>query len=189
MIITERELNRLREQFPEHSRVKLIQLNDPYNDKLVPGELGTVLHVDDIGTIHVAWDCGSSLGVVYGEDKCERLSFDLMMCCLGNGTTLVNRAVWKNNDYKTIGHISNAGNINYRIDVKSIPVDAERRISEEAERMHRAFRTKFEALPEVNQYDKILGSLPMDTFVDFHKSGKFGLEHLDELREYYYSIS
>lgn len=27
--------------------------------------------VDDIGTIHVRWDCGSSLGVVYPEDKCE----------------------------------------------------------------------------------------------------------------------
>ena len=32
--------------------------------------MGTVIAVDDVGTIHVAWDCGSSLGVVYGEDFC-----------------------------------------------------------------------------------------------------------------------
>lgn len=76
MIITERELNRLREQFPEHSRVKLISMDDPYNTKLVPGEKGSVIHVDDTGTIHVSWDCGSSLGVVYGEDRCMKLSFD-----------------------------------------------------------------------------------------------------------------
>ena len=32
------------------------------------GTLGTVKHVDDIGTIHVSWDTGSGLGVVFGED-------------------------------------------------------------------------------------------------------------------------
>ena len=32
-----------------------------------------VPHVDDIGTIHVSWDCGSSLGVVLGEDSCTRI--------------------------------------------------------------------------------------------------------------------
>ena len=39
--------------------------------KLFPGARGTVKHVDDMGTIHVRWDCGSSLGVVYGEDSCK----------------------------------------------------------------------------------------------------------------------
>ena len=43
---------------------------DPYCRDLKPGMLGTVTHVDDIGTIHVAWDCGSSLGVVFGVDSC-----------------------------------------------------------------------------------------------------------------------
>lgn len=186
--ISKSELQRMRELYAPHSRVELISMDDPYNTKLVPGEKGSVIHVDDTGTIHVSWDCGSSLGVVYGEDRCMKLSFDLMMGCLGNGVTLFNRAVWENNDYKTIGHISNAGNIKYYIDIKTIPQADKNRINAEAERMHRAFRTKFEALPEINQYDKIISSLPIDTFVDFHKSGKFELEHLDELREYYYSI-
>ena len=57
------------DDIPAAAGVKLICMNDPYSD-LVAGALGTVTYVDDIGTIHVAWDCGSTLGVVYGVDSC-----------------------------------------------------------------------------------------------------------------------
>ena len=68
--LTHEELADLRSRYPKGSRVKLIRMNDPYSRDLKPGMLGTVVHVDDIGTIHVSWDCGSSLGVVFGEDSC-----------------------------------------------------------------------------------------------------------------------
>ena len=68
---THEELADLRRCYPKGSRVKLIRMADPYCQDLKPGMLGTIMHVDDIGTIHVAWDCGSTLGVVYGEDSCE----------------------------------------------------------------------------------------------------------------------
>lgn len=64
-------LKALRSQYPVGARVELIHMDDPYNRKLVPGCKGTVRCVDDVGTIHVSWDCGSSLGVVYGEDSCR----------------------------------------------------------------------------------------------------------------------
>ena len=64
-------LETIRNSYPAGARVELIHMDDPYNKKLKPGCRGTVIHVDDIGTIHVAWDCGSSLGVVYGEDSCR----------------------------------------------------------------------------------------------------------------------
>ena len=67
--ITPDELAGLRSHYPRGCRVKLICMNDPYRD-LEAGTLGTVMLVDDIGTIHVAWDCGSTLGVVYGVDAC-----------------------------------------------------------------------------------------------------------------------
>ena len=67
--ITPEELTDLRKRYPSGCRVKLICMNDPYRD-LKAGTLGTVLYVDDIGTIHVAWDCGSTLGVVYEVDSC-----------------------------------------------------------------------------------------------------------------------
>jgi len=64
------ELADLRSRYPTGSRVKLTCMNDPYCQDPKPGVMGTVTHVDDIGTIHVAWDCGSALGVVYGVDSC-----------------------------------------------------------------------------------------------------------------------
>ena len=43
-------------------------MDDPYS-RLKPGDRGTVKSVDDTGTVFVSWDCGSGLGVVYGEDE------------------------------------------------------------------------------------------------------------------------
>ena len=64
-------LNRIRQQYTVGARVELTKMNDPYRTDLVPGCRGTVRFVDDMGTIHVRWDIGSSLGVVYGEDTCK----------------------------------------------------------------------------------------------------------------------
>jgi len=48
-------------------RGELAYMDDPFT-KLAPCCQGTVRYVDDAGTIFVNWDCGSRLGVVYGED-------------------------------------------------------------------------------------------------------------------------
>ena len=69
--ISKETVKRLREEYPAGARVELTKMNDPYNTKLTEGCRGTVRAVDDCGTIHVSWDCGSSLGVVYGEDACK----------------------------------------------------------------------------------------------------------------------
>ena len=52
-------------------RIKLIKMNDPY--PVPDGTLGTIDHTDGIGTIHVSWDNGSTLGVVPDSDKYEIL--------------------------------------------------------------------------------------------------------------------
>lgn len=72
--ISRETVERLRKAYPTGCRVELTHMNDPWNTKLTEGCRGTVISVDDIGTIHVAWDCGSSLGVVYGEDSCKVVS-------------------------------------------------------------------------------------------------------------------
>lgn len=69
--IDEKELERLRSDYPIGARVELLHMDDPFNTRVFPGEKGTVLCVDDVGTIHVRWDCGSRLGVAYGEDSCR----------------------------------------------------------------------------------------------------------------------
>ena len=70
--ISDAVIERLKREYPAGTRVELVSMNDEHR-KLEPGEQGTVIGVDDIGTIHVNWDCGSSLGVAYGEDKCRKL--------------------------------------------------------------------------------------------------------------------
>ena len=72
--IDEATLKELRNQFPRGTRVELVKMDDPYNKELRPGSQGTVISVDDIGTIHISWDCGSSLGVAYGVDACQKLN-------------------------------------------------------------------------------------------------------------------
>ena len=61
----------LRRQYPVGTRVELVQMDDPQAPPL--GTKGTVLGVDDIGSIMVAWDNGGSLNVVYGEDICRKI--------------------------------------------------------------------------------------------------------------------
>lgn len=63
-------LDTLRTAYSEGTRVCLVKMDD---DQAPPiGTKGTVRCVDDIGTIHVNWDNGSSLGVVWGEDEVEK---------------------------------------------------------------------------------------------------------------------
>lgn len=67
-----RTIKRLHKMYPQGTRVELIEMNDPYSS-LTPGEKGTVSMIDDMGTIFVDWDSGSTLGVIYKVDKIRKL--------------------------------------------------------------------------------------------------------------------
>ena len=64
----------LRRAYPAGCTVELIEMDDPQAPK--PGTLGKVVAVDDIGTIHIAWSTGSSLGIAWGQDSCRRVDDD-----------------------------------------------------------------------------------------------------------------
>lgn len=66
-----KEINNLRRKYYEGLRVKLIEMNDTQAPKV--GTNGTVIGVDDIGSILIDWDDGSTLSVVYGVDRVEIL--------------------------------------------------------------------------------------------------------------------
>lgn len=68
----------LKKQFPVGSRVELIRMDDKQAPPI--GTRGTVKGVDDIGSIMVAWDNGSSLNVIYGEDECRVLDVVKTIC-------------------------------------------------------------------------------------------------------------
>ncbi|EQC0811980.1 DUF4314 domain-containing protein [Listeria innocua] len=71
MLIRKEILEKLRKQYPPGTRVELIRMEDIQAPPM--GTQGTVIGVDDIGSIMVSWDNGSSLSVVYGEDSCRKL--------------------------------------------------------------------------------------------------------------------
>ena len=72
MRIRDREtVERIRKQYPIGCRVELVRMDDPQAPPV--GTKGTVRYVDDIGSLGIAWDNGSSLQVVYGEDLCRKL--------------------------------------------------------------------------------------------------------------------
>jgi len=67
-------VERIRKQYPVGCRVELLRMDDVQAPPI--GTRGTVQYVDDLGSLGVAWDNGSSLQVVYGEDLCRRCDDD-----------------------------------------------------------------------------------------------------------------
>lgn len=65
-------IDRLRKEYPAGTRVELVEMDDPHAPAV--GTLGTVIAVDDIGSLIMEWDDGSSLNVVYGEDLVKKIS-------------------------------------------------------------------------------------------------------------------
>lgn len=53
-------------------RVRLIKMDDIQAPP--SGTEGTIINVDDTGTIRVYWDTGSSLSIITNEDKFEILT-------------------------------------------------------------------------------------------------------------------
>lgn len=51
-------------------RIRLIHTSDPHT-RLMSGDEGTVTRIDGLGTVHVKWDNGSSLGLIPREDSWE----------------------------------------------------------------------------------------------------------------------
>ena len=66
------KINKIKNKYPAGTRVQLVSMDDQYS-RLKAGDKGTVKFVDDIGTIHVRWDCGSSLGLIHGVDKFRKI--------------------------------------------------------------------------------------------------------------------
>lgn len=66
-------VKRMKDNYPPGTRIELINMDDPYSP-IQPGTRGSVAAVDDIGTIHMNWDNGRTLGLVPGEDSFRKLT-------------------------------------------------------------------------------------------------------------------
>lgn len=66
---SKKEVNKVKEKYPVGSIVELTSMDDAQAPPI--GTKGVVTAVDDIGSIHVKWETGSRLAVLYGEDACK----------------------------------------------------------------------------------------------------------------------
>ena len=65
-------IEQLRREFPAGTRVELVRMDDAQTPPV--GTHGTVLGVDDTGSLLMHWDNGCGLNVVYGEDVVRIIS-------------------------------------------------------------------------------------------------------------------
>ena len=61
-------LEQLRKQYPKGTKLQMITMrNEKY--PISPGTVGEVTHIDDIGSIHMKWENGSSLAIIPEVDS------------------------------------------------------------------------------------------------------------------------
>ena len=94
--------------------------------------------------------------------------FELFGGCLGNGTTVCNKAVIENGDYKTIAHISNGGRIKWYIKNPEsyVPADDMKIIQGWAAAANKKFMDDWNRLPDIVKYDRILSRLSYAFLLD-----------------------
>ena len=64
-------VERVRREYPAGTRVELVRMDDVQAPPI--GTKGTVTGVDDTASVMVAWDNGSSLAVIFGEDEVRKI--------------------------------------------------------------------------------------------------------------------
>lgn len=72
MFVKREVIELLRKEYPEGTRVELLCMDDVQAPPV--GTKGTVLAVDDVGSLIMRWDNGSGLNVVFdGGDRVRKL--------------------------------------------------------------------------------------------------------------------
>ena len=61
----------LRNQYPNGTKIELVEMDDVQAPPV--GTVGTVRGVDDLGSLLVRWENGSSLSVIDGVDRVKKI--------------------------------------------------------------------------------------------------------------------
>lgn len=72
-----KDVEELKRKYAKGIRLRMTKdMQDEYGQGIKKGIEGTVTGVDDIGNIHVHWDCGSGLAIIPEIDSFEVVRFD-----------------------------------------------------------------------------------------------------------------
>ena len=68
-----RQAERYKAEYPSGTRIMLLSMGEDVH-RVKDNTRGTVIAVDDIGTLHCDFDTGAMIGVVPGEDSFRKLT-------------------------------------------------------------------------------------------------------------------
>jgi hypothetical protein len=117
--------------------------------------------------------------------------FELFMGCLGNGTTVCNKAVTEHGDYKYIAHISEHGVIKFYVDKSYIPDDAMQKIKAVAQRDKEKFMEKWNRMSYLEKWEYMMeiptscGYSPMEK-VNYDNKDKSMKERTDLMEKVFF---
>ena len=86
---SKRYIESLRKKYPADTRVALVQMDDKQAPPV--GTKGTVLWVDDIGSLIMKWDNGSGLNIVFNGGDQVRILDSVTVVCYGKTETWEDR--------------------------------------------------------------------------------------------------
>lgn len=115
--------------------------------------------------------------------------FELFLGCLGNGTTVCNKAVTENGDYKKIAHISEYGKITWYVKPTSIPGDALLKIEHHAHTAEANFDKFLNDMPLFQRYSYLLDHVPLNVFLNCVGMETSLEEKVDYLKKEYWKVS
>lgn len=72
MKINDRQLEERRKHYPPGTRVELVFMDE--DDAPEAGTMGTVLGMDDNGTLIIAWDDGKESGLAYAMSYARKMN-------------------------------------------------------------------------------------------------------------------
>lgn len=105
---------------------------------------------------------GRQVGVLLAENN----KFKLWMGCLGNGTSVCNKAVEEYGDYKKIAHISEEGEIKWYVDDTYTPPDAVEKIKAYAAKQKSKYEKWWKSLSEEKRYELTLDKMTASELVE-----------------------
>ena len=69
---SQEQVEALRRRYPPGTKLELICMQDPYAP-VPPGTKGSVVGVDDAGSVLMKWDNGRTLSLIPGEDSFKKI--------------------------------------------------------------------------------------------------------------------
>tara|TARA_R110002020_G_scaffold113236_7_gene260327 strand:- start:1934 stop:4501 length:2568 start_codon:yes stop_codon:yes gene_type:complete len=177
----------------EGMRIRMVHMEDqrPVDEGLE----GTISHIDDIGTIHVKWDDGGTLGVIPGIDKYEllppsdeQIDMDSFTELFDEGSDFkVSQATKKNKMGKNTALNFKRELSKTRPKVRDIKVEAEEIKGGEAEGLTVQDIAKKHKVPigDIRKEIKLGAKIEMEHTDSKAKAKEIAMDHITEYPDYY----